>query len=106
LEAPGISDQIVGSKILITFTNPMNIIKKIIDINPILENNMPILSLSFKKLKQATEKIITITTAIVTNIERLGNSAGEKDEIVSNIRNPPITVALIISSSFGSIFIP
>ena len=78
----------------------MNIIKRIIDTNPILENSIPILSLSFKKLKQATEKIITITTAIVTNTERLGNSAGEKDEIVSNIRNPPMTVALIIRSLF------
>ncbi|TVP39995.1 hypothetical protein NARC_100057 [Candidatus Nitrosocosmicus arcticus] len=56
-------------------------------------------------MKQATENIITITTAIVTNNERLGNSAGENDEIVSNIKNPPMIVELIISRSFEFISI-
>jgi len=41
---------------------------------------------------------------MVTNNERLGNSAGENDEIVSSIKNPPMIVALIISKSFGLIF--
>jgi len=49
--------------------------------------------------------MVTIATAMVTNIERLGNSAGENDEIVSNIRNPPMIVASIISRSLGFIFI-
>ena len=75
------------------------------DMKPILENNIPLLSLSFRQLKQANENIITIATAMVTNIERLGNSAGEHEEIVSTIRNPPMIVALIISKSFGFIFI-
>ena len=38
------------------------------------------------------EKKITIITAIETKIDRLGNSEGEKDEIVSKIKNPPIIV--------------
>ena len=77
----------------------------IMDVNPILENNIPILSLLFKELKEASENIITIATAMVTNIERLGNSAGENEEIVSNIRNPPMMVVSIISKSFGLKFI-
>lgn len=73
--------------------------------NPILDKMIPALSLSVKYLKQDREKIITMVTAIVTNIERFGNSAGEKDDIVSNIKSPPIIVELIISESFGFIFI-
>ena len=105
LETPGIADRIVGSIKLITFTNPTNTIKKIIDMNPILDKMIPALSLSVKYLKQDREKIITMVTAIVTNIERFGNSVGEKDDIVSNIKSPPIIVELIISESFGFIFI-
>jgi hypothetical protein len=104
-DAPGTSDQIPGSIMLITFTKPMNIINKIIAMNPILDKRIPLLSLSLKYFKQAKENIITMITAIVTNIERLGNSVGEKDDIVSNIRRPPIIVASIISRSFGFIFI-
>jgi len=37
-------------------------------------------------LKQANENIITITIAMVTNNERLGNSACDNDEIVSSIK--------------------
>ena len=100
-----VSGHIVGSIMLIIFKIPMNIINMIMDMNPILENNIPILSLLFKELKEASENIITIATAMVTNIERLGNSAGENDEIVSNIRNPPMMVVSIISKSFGLKFI-
>ena len=48
LSAPGISDHIAGSIILIIFSIPMNIINTIMDMKPILENNIPILSLSFR----------------------------------------------------------
>ncbi len=42
-------------------------------------------------------------TAIETNIDRLGNSAGEKEEIVNNIRNPPIIVAFRVTRLLESI---
>jgi len=45
-------------------------------------------------------------TAMVTNIDRLGNSDGEKDEIVNNIKKPPIMVALIISKSLEAMIMP
>ncbi|MBA3977112.1 MAG: hypothetical protein H0X50_02810, partial [Nitrosopumilus sp.] len=53
--------------------------------------------------KHAVEKKITIMTAIETNIDRLGNSAGEKEEIVNNIRNPPIIVAFRVTRLLESI---
>ncbi len=58
LETPGISDQIVGSIILIIFTNPMNTIEKIIYMNPILDKMIPALSLSVKYLKQIEKKLL------------------------------------------------
>jgi hypothetical protein len=42
---------------------------------------------------------------MVTKIDRLGNSEGEKEEMVSKIKKPPIIVALIIKRSFASMFI-
>ena len=38
-----------------------------------------------------------------TNIDRLGNSVGEKEEIVNNIKNPPIIVAFKVTRLFESI---
>jgi hypothetical protein len=38
-----------------------------------------------------------------TNIDMLGNSAGEKGEIVNNIKNPPIIVAFKVTRLFDSI---
>lgn len=87
------------------FTIPINIINNIIEINPIFENNVPLLLKSFKKQKHAIEKIITMATAMVTKIDRLGNSEGEKEEMVSKIKNPPMIVALIMKRSFESMFI-
>ena len=62
----GDSDHILGSMTLTIFTIPINIINNIIEINPIFENNVPLLLKSFKKQKHAIEKIITMTTAMVT----------------------------------------
>jgi len=104
-DAPGISDQISGSMILIIFTKPINNMNRIMAMNPILDKIIPVLSLLLKYLKQANEKMITMITAIVTNIERFGNSVGEKDDIVSNISKPPMIVASIIRRSFGFIII-
>jgi hypothetical protein len=101
----GDSDHIFGSMTLTIFTIPINIINNIIETNPIFENNMPLLLKSFKKQKHAIEKIITMTTAMVTKIDRLGNSEGEKEEMVSKIKKPPIIVELIMKRSFDSIFI-
>ncbi len=42
-------------------------------------------------------------TAMDTNIDRLGNSAGEKEEIVNSIKNPPIIVAFRVTRLFESI---
>ncbi len=78
---------------------------RIMAMNPILDKIIPVLSLLLKYLKQANEKMITMITAIVTNIERFGNSVGEKDDIVSNISKPPMIVASIIRRSFGFIVI-
>ena len=83
---------IVGSMILIIFTVPMNVINAIMDINPILLNFIAFSILSPRLKKHALENKITIITAIDTKIERLGNSVGENEEIVNNIRNPPIIV--------------
>ena len=101
----GDCDHIFGSMILTIFTIPINIINNIIETNPIFENNLPLLLKSFKKQKHAIEKIITMVTAMVTKIDRLGNSEGEKEEMVSKIKKPPIIVALIIKRSFASMFI-
>ncbi|HKU84350.1 MAG TPA: hypothetical protein VJP58_09940 [Candidatus Nitrosocosmicus sp.] len=101
----GDCDQIFGSTTLTIFTIPINIINNIIETNPIFENNLPLLLKSFKKQKHAIEKIITMVTAMVTKIDRLGNSEGEKEEMVSKIKKPPIIVALIIKRSFASMFI-
>ena len=101
----GDSDHILGSMILIIFTVPINIINNIIETNPIFENNLPLLSKSFKKQKHAIENIITMDTAMATKIDRLGNSEGEKEEMVSKIKKPPIIVALIMKRSFESMFI-
>jgi hypothetical protein len=49
------------------------------------------------------EKIITTTTAITTNIDLLGNSFSENDEIVSRIKIPPIIVEFTIKISLYSI---
>ena len=38
-----------------------------------------------------------------TDIDRLGNSAGEKEEIVDSIRNPQIIVAFRVTRLFESI---
>src|SRR6185437_7322786 len=83
---------IVGSIILIIFTVPMNVINAIMDMNPILLNFIAFSILSPRLKKHALENKITIITAIDTKIERLGNSLGENEEIVNNIRNPPIIV--------------
>ncbi len=88
----GSLDHIVGSMIFITFAVPMNIMNAIIDTNPILLNFIALSILLCKLKKHAVEKKITIITAIDTKTERLGNSEGEKEDIVSNIRNPPIIV--------------
>jgi len=101
----GDSDQILGSMTLTIFTIPINVINNIIETNPIFENKVPLLLLSFKKQKHAIEKIMTMATAMVTKIDRLGNSEGEKEEMVSKIKKPPIIVALIIKRSFESMFI-
>ena len=101
----GDCDQIFGSTTLTIFTIPINIINNIIETNPIFENNVPLLLKSFKKQKHAIEKIITMVTAMVTKIDRLGNSEGEKEEMVSKIKKPPIIVALIMKRSFESMFI-
>ena len=101
----GDCDHIFGSMTLTIFTIPINIINNIIETNPIFENNLPLLLKSFKKQKHAIEKIITMVTAMVTKIDRLGNSEGEKEEMVSKIKKPPIIVALIMNRCFESMFI-
>ena len=73
------------------------------EINPILLNFMAFSFLLFRLKKHAVEKKITIITAMDTNIDRLGNSAGEKEEIVNNIKNPPIIVAFKVTRLFESI---
>ena len=84
-------------------TVPINIINAIMEINPILLNFMAFSFLLFRLKKHAVEKKITIITAMDTNIDRLGNSAGEKEEIVNNIKNPPIIVAFKVTRLFESI---
>jgi hypothetical protein len=96
---------IVGSIILIIFAAPMNIINAIMDMNPILLNLIAFSILSCKLKKHAIENRITIITAIETKIERLGNSAGENEEIVNKIRNPPIIVALRLTMVLISRFL-
>jgi hypothetical protein len=92
LDVTGSLDHIVGSMIFITFAVPKNIMNAITDTNPILLNFIAFSILLFKLKKHAIEKKITIITAIDTKTERLGNSEGEKEDIVSKIRNPPIIV--------------
>jgi hypothetical protein len=84
-------------------TVPMNIINAIMEINPILLSLMAFSFLLLRLKKHAAQKKITIITAMDTNIERLGNSAGEKEEIVNNIKNPPIIVAFRVTRLFESI---
>jgi hypothetical protein len=103
LDTRGCFDQIVGSIILIMLTIPMNIINTIIDTKPILLNFIAFSILSNKPKKHAIENKITIITAIDTKIERLGNSVWEKEEIVNNIRNPPIIVESRVSRVLISI---
>ncbi len=79
------------------FTAPMNAMNAIIDTNPILLNFMAFSILSCRLKKHAAENKITIITAMDTKIERLGNSAGENEEIVNKIRNPPIIVAFRVT---------
>lgn len=79
------------------FTAPMNAMNSIIDTNPILLNFMAFSILSCRLKKHAVENKITIITAMDTKIERLGNSAGENEEIVNKIRNPPIIVAFRVT---------
>lgn len=73
------------------------------EINPILLSFMAFSFLLFRLKKHAAEKKITIMTAMDTNIDRLGNSAGEKEEIVNNIKKPPIIVAFRVTRLFESI---
>lgn len=101
----GTFDQILGSIILTKFVIPINIINAIIDKKPIFEKHIAFFSLLNKKKNEAIEKNITIVTAIKTNIDRFGNSEGEKDEIVNKIKKPPIMVESIKKISLGSMFI-
>jgi hypothetical protein len=103
LDVMGSLLQIVGSMILMMLTVPINIINAIMEINPILLNFMAFSFLLFRLKKHAIEKKITIITAMDTNIDLLGNSAGEKEEIVYNIKNPPIIVAFKVTMLFESI---
>ncbi len=96
---------IVGSIILMIFTAPMNAMNAIIDTNPILLNFMAFSILSCRLKKHAVENKITIITAMETKIERLGNSAGENEEIVNKIRNPPIIVAFRVTRVLVSKFL-
>ena len=94
LDVMGSLLQIEGSMILMILTVPINIINAITEINPILLNLMAFSILLFRLKKHAVEKKITIITAMDTNIDRLGNSAGEKEEIVNNIKHPPLLLHL------------
>jgi hypothetical protein len=85
------------------FTIPINIINAIMVINPILLSLIAFFVLLLRLRKQAVAKIITMVTAMETNIERLGNSVGEKEEIVNKIKNPPIIVEFRVTRLFGSI---
>ncbi len=91
------------SMLLMMLAVPINIINAITEINPILLNFMAFSFLLSRLKKHAVEKKITIITAMDTNIDRLGNSAGEKEEIVNNIKNPPIIVAFKVTRLFESV---
>ena len=91
---------IVGSIILIIFTAPINIINAIMNMNPILLNFITSSILSCRLKKHTIENKITIITTIDIKIARLGNSAGEKEEIVTNTRNSLIIVVLRVTRVF------
>jgi hypothetical protein len=97
--ATGLSLNISGATIFPTLTVPMNIINTTMATNPALANFLAyeILSSSAKKDEIANKP--TIGTADDTKTDLFGNSKGENDDIVSNIRMPEITVAFTITIS-------
>ena len=50
--------------------------------------------------KTCSRKKNSIITAMDINIDRIGNSAGEKGEIVIKIKNPPFIVAFKVTKPF------
>lgn len=99
LPAEGFCFHISGDIIFATFIAPINTINAITPTNPILDNFFDLWILSSSAAMEDRENKPTIGTTVATKIERFGNSNCEKEEIVSKIRMPEMTVqfAIIIS---------
>lgn len=99
--ATGLSLNISGATIFPTLTVPMNIINITMATNPALANFLAYGMLSSNAKKDEIANKPTIGTADDTKTDLLGNSKGENDDIVSNIKMPEITVASAITISLA-----
>jgi hypothetical protein len=97
--AMGLSLNISGATIFPTLTVPMNIINTTMATNPALANFLAYEILSSNAKKDEIANKPTIGTADDTKTDLFGNSKGENDDIVSNIKMPEITVAFTITIS-------
>jgi hypothetical protein len=93
LSATGVCLNISGATIFPTFTVPIKIIKTTMATNPALASLLAHRTLLSNANNEEIANRPTIGTAEDTKTDLLGNSKGEKDEIVKSIKIPEITVA-------------